>query len=118
MSTLLQDLQTVLRPIASGGAFYQVNDSQPARFPYIVYARVISTANVNLQEASDLQNTRIQVDVYSRSLLEAQALADAVDAAMQTGPWQSAVPLSSQDFYDFEVRVFRIARDFSIWATN
>lgn len=118
MTTLLEDLQRVLKPLAAGGAFYRVNESQPPRYPYIVYSRAVSTSNVNLRDSSDLQNTRVQVDVYSRSIAEAESIADAVGVAMAAGPWDSAVPISSEDLYDFEVRVFQIVRDFSVWATN
>lgn len=118
MTTLLQDLQTVLAPVTPGGAWYQVNESQPPVTPYVVYSRVISTTNNSLQGPSNLQNTRVQVDVYARTMQLAEAAADAADVAMRAGPWASCVQVSATDMYEAEVRLYRVVRDFSLWATN
>lgn len=118
MTVLLQDIQTALAPLATGGVWYGVNDSQPAVAPFIVYSRVVSTTNNSLQGPSDLQNTRVQVDVYARTIAQAESISDAVAVAMQSGPWRSSVALSSQDFYEADPRLYRISRDFSVWATN
>ena len=117
-TTLLEDLQSALKTLAAGGAWYQINETQPPVYPFIVYSRVTSVANVSMAGASNLQNTRIQIDVYSRSASECEAIADSLDAAMTSGPWDAAIPISSVDMNDFETRSFRIVRDFSIWATN
>ena len=118
MSVLLQDLQAVLAPIAAGGAWYAVNEAQPAALPFIVYDRVISTTNNNLTGSSDLQNTRIQVDVFAKTIAQAESIGRQVVAAMQIGPWRAAINLTAQDFYEAEIRAHRVSLDFSVWATN
>lgn len=117
-TTLLQDLQTVLKSLAAGGAWYQVNEAQPPVYPYITYARVVSATNNVLSAPTDLQNTRVQIDVYARSIAQAEAIADSVGPAMRAGPWKSAVQLSVDDLYEDEIRAYRLVLDFSIWATN
>lgn len=118
MTTLLEDLQTVLKPLAAGGAWYQINEAQPPVYPFIAYSRVVSTTNNSLGGASALQNTRVQVDVYARSIAQAEAIGDALVSAMNAGPWAACVQISSEDFYEFEARTYRVVKDFSIWATN
>lgn len=118
MSTLLEDLQTVLAPVAVGGAWYGDNEAVTPVYPFLVYTRVAVTPNTALSGSSALKNTRVQVDVYARSIAQAEQHAAAVVAAMASGPWNSCVQVSSEDLFDFEQRTFRVAVDFSIWATN
>jgi hypothetical protein len=78
---------------------------------------VVSNANAVLQGPTDLQNTRVQVDIYSRSLQQAAQLETALEAAMAAWSVQN-VPISSVDVYEEEVRAYRITKDYSIWSTN
>jgi alanine-alpha-ketoisovalerate/valine-pyruvate aminotransferase len=65
-----------------------------------------------------MQNTRLQVDVYSRSMQEADAISTACDAAFAAwGLWQN-LPISQQDLYEDAVKAYRIVREYSIWSTN
>ncbi len=118
MTVLLQDLQAALAPIAVGGAWYAVNEAQPPVQPFIVYDRVISTTNNNLAGPSNLQNTRVQVDVFAKTIAQAESIGRQVVAAMQAGPWNSVINLTSRDFYEAEIRAHRVSLDFSVWATN
>lgn len=120
MTTLLEDLQAVLNPLAIGGAHYQVNDAQtaPTVQPYITWLRVVSSANVTLQGNSDLQNTRVQIDIWAQRIADAEAINRALPAAMAAGPWAAAVDLTSQDMFDDAARLHRILREFSVWAKN
>jgi hypothetical protein len=118
MTTLLEDLQTVLKPLAAGGAFCQLNETQPPVLPYIVYQRIVSPTNHTLAGPSNTQNTRVQIDVYAGTIAAAEAISDTLGVALRAGPWAAAVDLSSQDFYEPDTRLNRISRDFSIWATN
>lgn len=117
MTTLIQDILALLAPIAAGGAWYAVNSAEPPTYPFIVWQRVVSTTNNNLSGASDLQNTRIQVDVFSRQISEANTLAASVVSAMAASSIKN-VQLSSQDFYEDAVKAYRVSIDFSVWATN
>lgn len=117
-TVLLQDLQAVLSPLAAGGSHSLINEAQPPVLPYIVFTRIVSNANNSLDGASDLQNTRVQIDIYANTLAQAEAVNRLLPAAMATGPWDSAVDLSAQDFYEPDTRLNRISRDWSIWARN
>jgi hypothetical protein len=118
--SLLSDIQAALAAcVPVGGAWPSVNTQEPPSTaadgsvaPYIVWQRVVSVDNVTLGGPSDLQNTRLQVDVFAPRLVDAEAVRVAVDAAMGG---IGAIPLSSQDLYEEVPKLFRIIREFSIW---
>lgn len=119
MSTLLEDVTALLKtlPGVTGGVWYGVNENQPPQYPFIVWTKIVSPVNMNLSGPSDLQNTRVQVDIFARRAIEADAIGTALEAALAA--WSvTNVPLSSQDFYEPEPRAFRVSRDISVWARN
>jgi hypothetical protein len=109
MTTLVQDIQTVLSTLApAGGVWYGVNTAEPP---------VWSVPNVSLAGPSDLQNTHIQIDIMSRQVSELVALESALEAAMAAWSVQN-VPLGTQDLYEEPVRAWRVSKEYSIWASN
>lgn len=120
MTTLMQDLQAVLNPVLAGKAFYAVNTlemNENTVFPYLTFLFISSSTNNTLAGATDMQNTRVQVDVYSDSPSGLSAAAAAVLRAMAASAITN-VQLTSQDGYEDQVRVFRRSIDFSVWSTN
>jgi thiosulfate reductase cytochrome b subunit len=113
--SLETNLQTLLNPLATGGA-YQDIARQGVVAPFIVWLLVTSTTNNSLQGASNVQNTRVQIDIYAATQAARQTLADAVVAAMAAASF-SNVQLSSQNLYEAEVKLFRSILDFSVWST-
>ena len=79
--SLQTTLQAALAGIAAGGA-WNLRAAQNTSPPYIAWQRVISTTNNSLRGASDVQNTRVQIDAYATSY----TAADALGAAMDGGP--------------------------------
>jgi hypothetical protein len=117
MSTVVEDLRAILNPLATNGAWYGVNTTEPPKFPYIVFTRISSTPNVSLLGPSGLQNTRFQIDIFSRQISEAVSIEIALEAAMQAWATQN-VPLSSADLYEEPVRAYRVMKEFSVWSLN
>lgn len=117
MTTLVQDLQAVLNPLATGGASYGARTVGDQSREYIVWQRVASSPNVALGGPSDLQNTRVQIDIYADTVARAVAIEAALEAAMAASSIIN-VPLSSMDIYEDPVRLYRVSKDYSIWATN
>ena len=111
--SLQTDLQTVLAPLATGGA-WNLRAAQNTAPPYIVWQRVVSTINNSTLGASDVQNTRVQIDAYARDYPAVDALACAIAAAV-AGVF-NGVRLSEQDFFEDETRLYRISQDFSVWS--
>lgn len=117
MTTLIEDLQALLNPLAAGGAHYAVNQAEPPTYPYIVFLRVVSTSSVSVLGPTDLQNTRVQVDLISQSVSGLAALQNSVEAAFAS--WSvTNVPISSQDIFEADVLAHRCILDYSIWAKN
>lgn len=114
MATLIEDLQAVLAPLAAGGAHYAINETEPPATPYIVFQVVASGINAGLQGRSDMQSTRVQIDVYSPRIDEVQALWSAIDAAMEASPMEN-VMLSWLDTYDTGVGCYRRITDYLVW---
>lgn len=117
MASLIEQVVSLLGGIAAGGVHYGVNKSQTITVPYIVILRVASVPNVSLQGASDLQNTRMQVDVYAKTVSELDALGKQIAAAF-AGSSISNVPVMSVDFFEAETKLFRTTQDFSIWSKD
>jgi hypothetical protein len=118
MTTLVQDIKTLLDTLTpAGGTWYQVNTTEPPVYPFIVFNRIFTPLNVAFDGPSDLQNTRVQIDIYSQSVAESVAIETTLEAAMLA--WSvSNVPLSSQDTYEPDIKARRIIKDYSVWATN
>lgn len=117
MLTLRQQLAGALNPLVAGGAWYQINTSEPCVYPFIVFTRIVSTTNVSLQGASDLQNTRVQVDIFLRDPSTLETLEKAVDAAIAAAFPNTSIPISTQDLYEDAVKAYRSLREYSIWGT-
>jgi len=121
--SLIQDLQALLEPIAAGGAFYAFNTTEPlARDaggikPYIVWQRIVSVDNNTLSGPSNVQNTRIQVDIFAPRIADAEAIRVAVDDSLVNSAI-TVIPQSTQDLYEEPVKLFRIIREYSVWATS
>ena len=114
-TTVIEDLYALLQPLATGGAWYEVDTTQAPVYPFVRFARITTTPNVTLDGPSDLQNTRFQIDVFSRQVSEASAIAQAIDDALLTWGVPNVLQ-SAVDGYEPEVRAFRVTQDISAWA--
>jgi hypothetical protein len=118
VTTLVQDIVSALSALApAGGVWNAVNTAEPAVYPYCVFTRIVSTTNNSFSGASNLQNTRVQVDFYDRSYRSASALSVSASAAIAAA-FPTSVQISSFDAYEDAVKAFRVSADYSIWATN
>lgn len=113
--TLAESIQAVLDPLATGGAWFMDNTQDPPTYPYIVWMYAPSSTNVTLSGPSDLQNSRVQVDLYARNAQGLQTLEAAVRAAMQASALTN-IPLTSMDASVPELRAFRRVLEFSVWS--
>lgn len=121
MTTLVQDINAALLTLApAGGVWNAINTSEPAEaavVPYVVFLRIVSTTNNTLSGASDLQNTRVQIDVFDRTYSSAAALADQIASTMAAA-FPTCIQISSFDQYEPAVKAFRVSADFSVWSKN
>lgn len=117
MSTLLEDLQALLDPLCTGGACYGGRTDGSVPSEYIVWLRVTSPTNVNLNGPSNLQNTIVQIDVFSDTPDRTEAIGDAIRSAFKASGITN-VPLSCRDEFEAPVLKYRQIIEYSVWATN
>ena len=114
MTTLDESIQALLLPLATGGAHQDVA-IQGTIAPYIVWLNVVSPTNNTLSGASNVQNTRLQVDCYAPSAAARKTLSDAVIAAMATASFKN-VQITEQSNFETDTKLFRKVLEFSIWS--
>ena len=106
-------LQTALAAVAPA---YQDIAKQSQAAPFIVWTEITSQINNTLQGASNVQNTRLQIDCYAATPAARQTLVDGVIAAMAVASFPSVL-LGIQNLYETETKLFRATLDFSAWST-
>lgn len=119
--TLANLLKDALTGIASGGAwFMRARDNCP--LPYIVYSAPANPINNTFDGPSDLQNSRIQIDIYASTGDQLKTLEAAVVAVFgnRTALIGSPVAWSSLqenqiDLFDDDLKAFRSMLEFSLW---
>jgi len=117
--SLVEQLHTTLAPLALGGAWYATNESGASAadnpYPFITVQRVGAAPNVGLGGPSDLQNTRVQIDIHARTIAECVAIELRVQQMMDA--WSvTNVPISRLDLYEDATRTHRVVLDYSIWS--
>lgn len=116
-STLMQQIAGALEPLVAGSAWPGRNTNEPPVYPYITFFRVIRPNNLSFDGPSDVQPTRVQIDIFSLRYSEAAAVARAVRARMLT-----AFSIGSVDEQDFPpdpaVDAYRCSIDFNVWSAD
>lgn len=116
----LLDIAAVSQQVA--GRVYPVHLPQAVQYPAITYQQITGTSEQHLQGRSALRFVRMQVDVWAEDVLDAEAISQALDGALDgyrgpvgiyeaTDSWRTA----QQDIYEHDVDVYRITTDYSIY---
>jgi hypothetical protein len=92
----------------------QIAPDGPVTTPYIVFQRISANSENVLSGKTNLINTRLQIDVYSKTYVEAQAVAAQIDALMDGWSVQN-VSNPAQDAFEPDVRLHRVILDYSVW---
>jgi len=117
MSTLIEQMQAVLSPLAAGGSWYAVNTSAPPAYPYITFQRIVSKTNNSMEGSSDVQNTIFQVDAWALRIADANALAASIRTALD-GAAFTAIQISRHDLWEKDVKAHRCIADYSCWSAD
>lgn len=107
---LLESIQASLTT-AVGRCYPMTSPVKPVT-PFAIYSQITNLPQVNMATEVSIENTRIQVDVFSKSYSEVQTKADAVRSAMIA---LGGIPQSAGDIYESEVKLYRVTQDFSFW---
>lgn len=114
--TLQSDLFTLLSTGGTdcAGRVYPGVAPDAPTLPYMVYSRINTNSENVLSGTSGLANTRMQIDIYAKTYVQAQTIARAVDTLMNGWNYQN-VSILSQDMYEPDVKLHRVIADYSIW---
>ena len=82
--------------------------------PYIVYQNIVTTPEVTLADGAPLNSARMQIDLYDKVFLNVKTLSTQVAAAMAASALVN-IPLTNQDMYEPEVKLYRVIMEYSIW---
>lgn len=118
---LAQLLYSLLNGSVVGG-LHPDQAPEDATKPYAVYAEIARPPNVTLAGESDLQNTRLQITVWSETSLESKTLAATLYALMTAQSIYGSpiafevTPLNrGTSIVDPETRLFGTILEFSVW---
>ena len=118
MSTLIEQVQVILAPLAVGGSWYSVNTLTTPTYPYITFQRIIANENNTLDGPSDVQNTIFQVDAWALHISEAEALRKSIRDALTAATGFTAIQLHRHDLYETKVKAHRCIADYSCWSSD
>jgi Protein of unknown function (DUF3168) len=69
-------------------------------------------------EDCNLENVHLQVDVYSKTQLEADSIAEQVRQAMLASTTFASKTTGGFDTYEPDTQLYRVMKEFSIWQTT
>lgn len=117
MATVSELIQQTLQGLAAGGVWQEVNTADEPVYPYIAWSFVVAVENNTLSDGpTALQPYRIQVDAYGRTIVDRDAVALAVSAALTAHPDLACIRVARRDLYEEPIRAFRRSMDFSLWS--
>jgi len=85
----------------------------PVTYPYAVYQTVSGAPNNMLSEAPEMDNVRVQIDIYSDLLLTARTAFNAVRDAVETVSYIVVYTIAGQ--FDPATDTYRYSFDISYW---
>lgn len=97
----------------------------PAVFPAIVYLRAATTRDAAYDGIPEFVESRMQIDVWSRTASERRTIADTVRRALlgyhgTMGTTAVAIPRQPSDFdeYETDTKLYRAILEFVIWHSE
>lgn len=115
--SIQSELHALLSGVLTEGVYALVAPEKNNDLPYITYQRIAGVEDHSLDKnggQNNLQNTRMQIDVWHTSLREAEVAASKIKVALKA--WErSNTKQGEQDFYESSTKAFRIMLDYSIW---
>ena len=80
--------------------------------PFAIYNQVSKVASTTVASGISIDNSSIQIDIFSKTYAEAHSLADQIRIAIMN---IGGIPTSFSDMYESEVKIYRVSQDFSFW---
>lgn len=114
--SMIAEFYAAVSPALDGRLYYLVAESG-TRAPYAVYTDAVTTEQNTLDAnggKDNLQNTRMQIDIWADSPDEAKSKASAVKAAMKD--WATAnTKIVEEPSIEDSPRLYGVTLEYSIW---
>ena len=112
---LESDLFTKLSTLVSGRVYPDV--ASTATMPYITYQQIGGTpVNFLGAESSSKKNARMQINVWSKTRLEASTIIRQVEDLMVQTPLFGKVEGGAESTYEPDTKKYGSRQDFSFWS--
>lgn len=100
-----------------GDRIWPLVRAQGASLPALTYQRIAGTPSTDLDGLDgDLTVVLVQVDCWASGFDAARVLAELVRVRIQTAADSFRGNLQSdRDFYEDDVKLYRVSQDFSLW---
>jgi hypothetical protein len=112
-----QTVFEVLAPLVNDRVYPLQMPQSQAAYPSVVYTRIASEPQNRLSAGASLDQVRMQIDCYDTTYLGAKTLAASVRSAMENASFKATLQFDS-DFYEPEVKLYRVMADFYLWQRN
>jgi hypothetical protein len=98
-----------------GARIYPTILPQNPTLPAIAYVRTLTEPVCALGGYCNLENVKMQIDVYATSFEGMKAASTAVMIAMRTATAYQSIAINETDGYDEENRLYRGTIEYSLW---
>jgi hypothetical protein len=96
---------------------YPLQMPENPTYPAIVYSRIAGAPFNVLDASASIDQVRMQIDCYALTYDGAKTLSASVRDAMESAAFKGTLQFDI-DFYEEEVKVYRVAMDFYVWQKN
>jgi hypothetical protein len=116
MATAESIVDATLAPLAGGRIFPDVAPAAAAK-PYVVYQSVGGVDETTFDGLNELQNSRMQVAVWSEDRPEASAVMQQILQALTAAPVRGTPIGAPVSVYEDATKLYGSRLDISIWYT-
>jgi hypothetical protein len=102
-----------LKGLVSNRVYPLVMPQNPT-LPALVYTRIVTNAQNNLDRPPTLDQCLIQIDSYAKTYLEAKQVAEQARDVLEVSALKSTLQ-NIQDFWEDEAKIYRVTMDFYCW---
>lgn len=94
---------------------YPLHLPQETQYPALVYARYGGNRQNHLLGYADMENPMIMIDCWATSFGAAKGLSTRVHSAMDGALTFKALLISDVDYYEDDLKLYRVTQDYSCW---
>ena len=116
---LNEQLNALLSPLVSGGAWADSPPVDGVHFPLLIYQQVGGQAvNYLDRERPSHRHARIQVVVWADRRTEADRIAYQVENVLRAEPWYAFSEGALTGLYETSINKYGTRQDFSLWYAD